>query len=370
MQKHRILFLTLKTFSATGGIEKVCKVAGKALYELEGENVKIFSMYDRTKSVDTKYFPPSVFTGFGAQKLKTLFTSISQGIKSKIVILSHINLLPIAFLIKKLSPKTKLVLFAHGVEVWQPLSRIKLKMLDQLDLIIAVSNYTKDKIVNLHNHKHIKCKVLNNCLDPFLSETVNTEERSNLYKKYDLSRDNFIMITVTRIAADEQYKGHDKVIESMSDIIDEFPDLRYIIAGKYDLLEKERLDKLIADHNLKDKIIFTGFVPDESLAAHYKIADLYVMPSKGEGFGIVFIEAMFFGLPVIAGNEDGSVDPLCNGELGSLVDPDDVNEVANAIKKVITDRSSFKPNGNLLMQKFSYPVYKKNLEETLKSLYN
>ncbi|MEJ7820838.1 MAG: glycosyltransferase family 4 protein [Chitinophagaceae bacterium] len=366
--RKQILFLTLKIFSAEGGIEKVCKIAGKALYELFPESVSIFSMYDKQGDVDPKYFPSSAFGGFAAQKLKTIYSSIKEGIKSKVVIISHINLLPVGYLIKKVSPQTKLVLFAHGIEVWQSLSVLKLKMLRKVDSILAVSNYTKNTMLNLYKLDTANVQVLNNCLDPFLPTLINAEEKLVLYKKYNLSESDFILITVTRIAADEQYKGHEKIIESMSSLIEEFPNIRYLIVGNYDQSEKKRLDRLINNYNLKANITFTGFIPDDELAAHYKLADLYVMPSKGEGFGIVFIEAMFYGLPVIAGNTDGSVDPLCNGKLGQLINPDDAIELTAAIKRVIKNSVAFKPDVNLLMQNFSYPIYKKNLKEAVEIL--
>ena len=94
------------------------------------------------------------------------------------------------------------------------------------------------------------------------------------------------------------------------------------------------------------------------------------MPSYGEGFGIVFIEAMYYGLPVIAGNKDGSVDALLNGKLGLLVNPDKPEEITLAIKKVIDNKSAFKPDYNLLMQNFSYKVYKEKIEAALKNLGN
>lgn len=368
MGRHKILFITLQTFSSTGGIEKVCKIIGKALYELEVGRIRIFSIYDKQNEIDTKYFSAEIFKGFAAQKLKSFYNSIKEGVKCKVVILSHINLLPIGYFIKKFSPKTKLVLFAHGIEVWEPLSKFKKKMLTEVDLIIAVSNFTIQKMYSLHNLHKVKYKVINNCLDPFLQGVINESEQLILREKYKLTHNNFTLITVTRISGEEQYKGHDRVIESMSKVIDEFPYLRYLIVGKYDLSEKNRLDSLIKNYQLTDKVIFTGFVQDEALAPHYKLADVFVMPSKGEGFGIVFIEAMFYGLPVIAGNKDGSVEPLCNGKLGLLVNPDDAEEIASAIKKIIFNKNAFVPNQNILMENFSYDTYKQNVKAALENL--
>lgn len=370
MQKpNRVLFLTLNVFSATGGIEKVCRVAGKALYE-SGFKVNIFSMYDNTNSLDERYFPLQVFTGFAKNKLNFVLKSIREGIKNDMVILSHINLLTVGYLIKFFSPKTKLVLLAHGIEVWHPLSNVKKKMLGKCDNILAVSAFTKQKIQEINNVDERKCRVLNNCLDLYLPNQSSAAYCNKLYDRYHLAKENFILITVTRISASEQYKGHEKVIESISNVINDFPQLRYLIVGKYDLSEKERLDNLINRNNLTNKVIFAGFVPDEELSAHYQLADLYIMPSSGEGFGIVFIEAMYYCLPVIAGNTDGSVDALSNGELGLLVNPNNEEEISSAIKKVIENKAAFIPNRDLLLRKFGYPVYKNNLEQILATTYN
>ena len=127
---------------------------------------------------------------------------------------------------------------------------------------------------------------------------------------------------------------------------------------------------MIDSMNLNHAVIFTGYIPEEELSAHYNLADLYIMPSLGEGFGIVFIEAMYYGVPVIAGNKDGSVDALLNGKLGLLVNPDKPEEIEIAIKKVINNKFAFKPDHNLLMQNFSYKAYKEKLESALKNLIN
>ena len=129
----QVLLLTLRVFSATGGIEKVCRILGNALHDLCGSSakncLKIFSMYDAPDDIDEKYFPSTLFSGFGINKIRFVYSSVLQGIKSDVVILSHVNLLKVGFIIKLLSPKTKLVLFAHGIEIWKPLSSLKKKMI-------------------------------------------------------------------------------------------------------------------------------------------------------------------------------------------------------------------------------------------------
>ena len=111
--RNGILFLTLKIFSSTGGIEKMNRVAGKALYET-GEGLTIFSSHDE-KRIENKYFPMVIFSAFQGNRKRFAVKSIQKGIKSKVVILSHINLLTVGYFIKLLSPKTKLVLFAPSL---------------------------------------------------------------------------------------------------------------------------------------------------------------------------------------------------------------------------------------------------------------
>ena len=112
---------------------------------------------------------------------------------------------------------------------------------------------------------------------------------------------------------------------------------------------------------LQQQVIIAGFIPADELAAHFALADLYIMPSHKEGFGIVFIEAMFYGKPVIAGNADGSAEALDNGKLGILINPDDTEQITNAVIAVLENKHAFIPNIQQVMDKFSYPVYKKNL---------
>lgn len=366
----KILFLTLRTFSQTGGIEKVSKVAGKALYELceeSGGELKVCSMYDTKTDSDEKYFPAKAFTGFGIQKIKFSFKCVYEGIKNETVILTHINLLPIGFAIKLFSSKTKLVLITHGIEAWPSFHGIKKRMLHQCDEILSVSKFTKAVISGRNGFPDQNIRVLNNCLDPFLELPALKEKDEQLLKKYGLKKEDTILMTLTRLASGERYKGYDIVIESLQKLREEHPDLKYLIVGKYDVKEKKRLDLLIAKAGLTNQVIFAGFIPDGELADHFNLADIYIMPSEKEGFGIVFIEAMYYNKPVIAGNKDGSSDALLDGKLGLLVDPQSQEEVRAAITKMILDREKYLPDQKLLMEHFSYPVYKEKWKEILKA---
>jgi len=355
-----VLFLTLRVFSATGGIEKVCRIFGKALHDIaatcNGMQVKVFSVYDGAKEVDTKYMPASGFKGFGASRLWFIISALRQAASADTIIVSHINLLSVGFLAKMMFRKKKLVLFAHGIEVWRSLSGTRKKMLSKCDVILAVSHFTKNKLIENFNIPDQNITVLNNCLDPFLP-LPHTQKDTAFMATYGLTKNNTVLFTLTRLSSKELYKGYDQVLLALQGLRKKYPEIKYIIAGKYDDTEKKRLDLIIENASLKDAVIFTGYVPDKELAALFSLADVYVMPSKKEGFGIVFIEAMYYGLPVIAGNKDGSADALHNGKLGMLVDCDNPAEIENAIEEVILNRDLYKPDVAILNGLFSYKTY-------------
>ena len=365
----KTLFLTLRTFSATGGIEKVCRILGKALYEesIEKEDLlQVGSMYDKQQDAfNNPYFPAENFRGYGIDKFRFIKEMVLEGFKSDLVILSHINLLPIGWLIKKLRPHTKLFLLAHGIEIWYPLAFSKRKMLRRCDRIITVSNYTADKIRVVHGLPSEKVVVLNNCLDPFLPLPSLHKKDGALLHKYGFEATDTILMTLTRLSSKERYKGYDKVIQAIATLKLKYPDIKYLIAGKYDSHEKEFVDNLLKKLQIQNVVVMAGFIAEEALEAHFAMSDMYVMPSRKEGFGIVFIEAMYYGLPVIAGNIDGSVDALLNGELGQLVNPDNVGEIAGSIANVIENKTAFTPCRKVLTDHFSYETYKEKLQQAL-----
>jgi glycosyltransferase involved in cell wall biosynthesis len=213
-----------------------------------------------------------------------------------------------------------------------------------------------------------KLQVLNNCLDPFLPPPLFEEKNEHFLKKYRFGKKDIILMTLTRLAATERYKGYDVVIESLQKLRQTYPMLKYLIVGKYDSKEKARLDAIITKAGLEDRVTFAGFVPDEELANHFNLADIYIMPSEKEGFGIVFIEAMYYNKPVIAGNKDGSADALLNGRLGLLVNPESLSEVTAAITKMAACKEKYLPDQQLLMENFSYPLYKAKWKEVLENI--
>lgn len=317
-------------------------------------NFALWSVYDSDKDIMPKYLPASKFKGFRADRVKFITEAIKLSRQCDTVILSHINMAVVGLAIKLLKPKCRVMLIAHGIEVWRPVSLVKRAFLKQCDKIICVSEFTRAEVIKWHNPNPDKCIVLNNAIDPFMKLPVDLGKPLDLLERYGLTPDNDILFTLTRLANTEQYKGYDQVIRSLGKLKTEFPKLRYVLAGPYDEEEKQRINNLIKQYNVEGLVILSGFINEEELTDHFLMADLFILPSKKEGFGIVFIEALACGLPVICGNTDGSLDAVKHGKLGTAINPDNIDELKLAVLKHLENRPSLAERAVLQQECISY----------------
>ncbi len=327
------MLFTLQTFSTTGGIQKMTRTLAHALNQVAiGNNrfFKLWSAYDLDSDLMPQYLPAKNFTGF-ASRIKFTLKTFLNAPKFDMIIISHINMAMVGRAIKTINPKCKIWIVAHGIEVWNDLSPTKKWLLKNCDKVICVSNFTKQQVVATHGIDADKCEVLNNALDPFMNLPVTFTKPQYLIERYNLKTNAPLLFTLTRLNTAEQYKGYEQVIKIIGNLKKTFPAIKYIIAGKYDEEEKNRINKIIKAYNVEEQVLLTGFIEERELLDHFLMADLFVLPSSSEGFGIVFIEALACGLPVVCGNVDGSVDAIKNGLLGRAVNPNNLAELENAL---------------------------------------
>jgi phosphatidylinositol alpha-1,6-mannosyltransferase len=336
----KVLFLYLNAFSYVGGIQKFNLNFLKALDENteKGIVVNALSLSDLKKDLNKDFRCVNQQTAEG-NKFVFLLKAVRQGLTSDTIVFGHVNLIFPLALIYGLFTNKKLILITHGIEIWKPLSFLKKICLRNLDLIITVSSFTKNKIVEVQRIDEKKIALLPNTLEPGFNFIPNTHFIELLREKYGLKRDDKVLLTVCRLSKEEQYKGYDKVIQSLKGLSEQISNIKYLIAGKYDIEEKERLHQIIKECGVEEKVILTGYVSDEELSSLYHLCDLFIMPSSNEGFGIVFLEALACGKPVIGGNKDGSVDALLNGELGLLVDPENGEQICEALRNMLLKKA-------------------------------
>ena len=361
----KVLFFYLDAFSQTGGIENFNKAFMKALSDLSGENDLSFravSVYD--SGPDERYIAKENYRGFNGSKFRSSYYAIKESIKYDQIILGHINLAIVGIVIKIIRPSVRIILITHGIEVWEKLHFIKGAFLKRVDKIFAVSNFTKEKLVTANNIDPAKVGILHNTIDPYFKIPDSFEKPNYLLDRYKISKNAKIILTVTRITDTENEKGYEKVIDILPELLKEDPNIIYILAGKYTPKAGTRLKKLVEDKNIGSNFILAGYISETEMTDHYLLADVFILPSKQEGFGIVFIEALACGVPVIAGNMDGSVDALNNGEFGRLVNPENSAQIMQEIKDILNHRIAKTTVSRNVMDLFSL----KNYQATLKNL--
>ena len=264
----------------------------------------------------------------------------------------HINLAPMVSQLCRLL-KVPYTVLTYGKEVWEQLAPKDRKAMSAADRIWTISRYSRDLACRANDIPQAKFDMLPCVVDGTIFKPGSPPHE--LVEQYQL-QDSRVLTTVARLWKGDIYKGVDVTIRALPKITAVFPTVKYVVIGRGD--DQPRLAQLAADLGVADQVVFAGFVPDEALIDHYRLADVYVMPSK-EGFGIVYLEAMACGVPAIAGNDDGSADPLQDGRVGWQVPHRNSDAVAAACIEALGDTDQ-RCNGNWLRQqtlaKFSAPA--------------
>lgn len=232
-----------------------------------------------------------------------------------IIYCGHLFMAPLGAMLARCCG-ARLCLHLHGLELYQRLPAGCQTALENAHLILCVSSDTRNRLMEIATVLPERAPVIFNTLSP----AFHPGDRAAARAKFGLG-DEVALLTVARLDARQRHKGHDAVIAELPELRARGHDVVYLISGDGD--DRQRLEKLARARGVADCVRFFGRVPFEQLPDLYRAADLYVMPSTGEGFGIAFIEAMASGTPALGLAVRGAGDALCHGELGSAVAPDD-----------------------------------------------
>ncbi len=288
--------------------------------------------------------------------------------RPSLIIASHLNFTIAAYLLKRLKGIPYWTV-AHGVDAWNITNPTLQTALQNADRILAVSSYTRDRLLKEQNLDPAKISLLPNTFDA--SRFQIAAKPKYLLERYGLKPEQPVILTVSRLASLDGYKGYDQIIQALPEIRRQVPDVHYILAGKGD--DRPRIEQLITQLNLQDCVTLAGFVPDDELCAHYNLCDVFAMPSRGEGFGIVYLEALACGKPTLGGNQDGAIDALCHGELGALIDPVDVGAIAKTLIQIVQgtypNPLMYQPDAlrQRVIDTFGFEQFKQTLAKRLKN---
>ena len=251
------------------------------------------------------------------------------------VFTGHIHLAPFAALAAKRAG-VPWILLLHGIEAWGPphwpatqgalATKLTLRAARSADQFVTVSDVTRQRYAQRVGLQPEAGIVVPNSVNA--SAYGAGPKRDDLLGRYGLAN-RTILMTLARLDPGERYKGVDEVMEALPTLTERHPDIAYLICGSGS--DRERLETKAADLGVADRVVFAGYVPEEEKADHYRLADAFVMPGWGEGFGIVYLEALACGIPVVASSKDASHEAVRDGELGVVVDPHDPVSVVEGI---------------------------------------
>lgn len=273
-----------------------------------------------------------------------------------VIYCAHVNLAPIAWLLGRFF-RVPVLLALYGIEAWQPTGRwITDKVVPRMKLYYAISNFTKSRFIGWSgvNPEHVR--LLPNAIH---LELYGTGIRSPTLQMRLGIQNRTVLLTLGRIVSRERAKGFDEVIGILDALRTEIPDIVYVIAGDGDY--RSALEEKVERLGLRRHVVFAGFIAENDKADLYRCADVYVMPSRGEGFGFVFLEAMACGVPVVASALDGSRDAVLDGKLGLIAHPDDPAALKGAILAALK-APRIVPDG---LQHFSYCNFTKRVHSLI-----
>jgi phosphatidyl-myo-inositol dimannoside synthase len=308
------------------------------------------------------------FEGFARSKSRFTLAALKLArMDTRLVLAAHPNFAVPASAMRAKARGFQLVVMSHGVEVWQPLGRLRRNSLLSADRVLAPSRYTAEKLHEAQGLAVERIRLLHWGLDPAFFELAAAADTLPLPDSIPRAR---YVLAVGRWSSAERYKGFDTLIQALPQLHRVAPDLHLVFAGEGD--DRPALEKLAESLRVRERIHFVSGLNRSKLVATYRHAEVFALPSSGEGFGMVFLEAMALGIPVVGGNHGGIPDIIEDSVSGFLVPHGDVTQLADRLALLLTDTSLA---GNIarrgrerVLQHFRFENFEAGLREILAQL--
>jgi glycosyltransferase involved in cell wall biosynthesis len=331
-----------------GGVQRFSRQLMQGLDEWActyAEEVRLLSLSDPAGEQQFEAGERSIpVLGFGGSKRKLTQELLALRPHAQLIYFGHPGLAMAGWIAQRagLSSQPRYLVHMHGIEVWQRMGWLRRQAMQGAVCLSASSHFSIDEFKAAHPENNTPCSVLYPTLDPDSALTKlkfeNCDERQQLRlgarEKLGLKPEEFVGFCLARLAKSEKGKGIDTAIGGFAKAVSQCEQPgRFIIAGGGD--DIPRLQQVAADHEAADAVTFPGRISDDELLLYYQAADVFIMPSSKEGFGIVFLEAMAAGLPVIAGNTGGSPELVVEGETGFLSGQNDLDLIAGHLSDLL-----------------------------------
>lgn len=346
-----------------GGADRYSRNAAVALGSIAGDHGCHLSLHGLTDP------PGSSFTaggrsydvlGYGWSKRALAVECLRRARTADMVFLGHPNLGPLGLMMRAVNPRLRYWVAAFGAEVWKPLSPLRRLALRTATRVLPVSSHTASSLESIQGVPWRKIALVPCCIEEDFAECPEAASAAS---------GGPTILTVARLSSSERGKGVDTVIRALPALATASPGVRYRVIGGGDM--HEGLKQLAARLGVDSRVTFVGEVDEAALKCAYRECDAFVMPSRQEGFGIVFLEAMAFGKPVVGCDAGGVSDVIREGENGFLVEYGDAETLAQRLTALLTDAELRRAMGErgrrLFEQEFTMARLRRRLQEELQT---
>jgi phosphatidylinositol alpha-1,6-mannosyltransferase len=262
----------------------------------------------------------------GASKTRAALAAVGKRRQGGILLVWHLHLLKLAPLVA--GAAARVVVFLHGIEAWRPQDSLTRWALGKVNLFLSNSDHTWERFADF-----------NPSFRETPHETVHLGAGTSLETIPPAPAAKPIALMLGRMLRSEDYKGHRQMIEAWPRVLEMSPDAELWIAGDGDL--RPALEQLALARGLGARVRFWGCISEEQKERLIEQCRCLAMPSRGEGFGLVYLEAMRFGRPCLVGDRDGGREVVNPPEAGLAVDPDDPRQLAASLARLLTPGSDW-----------------------------
>jgi len=367
-----VLIGLFSELNAPGGIQRAGRHLAFLLSEYASshrEEYRILSLND-TQELHRMRVGEREFVFTGAARGKARFTTTALKAarrRPKLVLAAHPNLAPVVRAMNLLAPRMKSIICTHGIEVWEPLPTIRRRALRHATLVLAPSRATADFLISLQGVAPDRVRVLPWGLDPEFEKKMGGETAAALPAEFPSGR---VLLTVGRWLATERYKGMDTLILTMPRLLMHWPDLHLVMVGAGD--DRGWLENMARDSGVRSHVHFFSGLTYGQLSACYAAAEIFALPSRGEGFGFVYLEAMARGKPVIGGAHGGAPEVIQDGVTGYVVQHGDTVQLATSIDALLSNPELARQMGARgrarVENEFRFNVFSKAFKKILREL--
>jgi len=309
-----------------------------------------------------------VFTGSARAKAGYVTAALKAARRRpQLVLAAHPNLAPIVQAMNVVALGTKTIVCAHGIEVWEKLPRMRRSALQNATVALAPSRATAEFLTDLQGVAPSRVRVLPWALDPDFETKLMGLAGVTVPAEFPQGR---VILTVGRWLATERYKGMDTLIKAMPRLLLRWPEVQLVLVGAGD--DKDWLVNIARDSGVQRHVHFLTGISYGELSACYAAAEIFALPSRGEGFGFVYLEAMARGKPVIGGAHGGAPEVIRDGVTGYVVQHGDTEQLATSIDTLLSNPELAQKMGERgrerVEKEYRFSVFAKNFKKILREL--